>query len=67
MKDGRKFTGEYPYKRMEWTFDELVVQLQRCLPRFPRGKAGLDELVDTCRNADRIDSMQAFFHATRRA
>lgn len=67
MKDGRKFTGEYPYKRMEWTFDELVVQLQRCLPRFPRGKAGLDELVAVAREADRLDSMQAIYEAARRA
>ena len=67
MKDGRKFTGEYPYKRMEWNFDQLVVQLQRCLPGFPRGKAGLDGLVEACRGADRLDSMQGLYQATRRS
>jgi 2-methylcitrate dehydratase PrpD len=66
LKDGRKLTGEYPYQRMEWNFDELVVQLQRCLPRYPRGKAGLDELVAVAREADRLDSMQAIHEAVRR-
>lgn len=66
MKDGRKFKGEYPYQRMEWNFDELVVQLQRCLPGFPRGATGLNALVEACRGTDRLDSMQALFEVTRR-
>ncbi len=67
MKDGRKFKGEYPYKRMEWNFDQLAVQLQRCLPGFPRGAAGLNALVEACRGTDGLDAMQALFEVTRRA
>jgi hypothetical protein len=51
---------------MEWNFDELVVQLQRCLPGFPRGVAGLNALVEACRGADRLDSMKGLFEITRR-
>jgi len=65
LKDGRKLSGEYPYKRMEWNFDELVGQLQRCLPRYPGGKAGLDSLVSTCRSADGLGSVQPLFDAMR--
>ena len=66
LKDGRKLEGEYPYKRMEWNFDELVVQLQRCLPGYPRGKVGLDPLVNACRSADGLASVQPLFDAMRR-
>ncbi len=66
MKDGAKHVGEYPYQRMEWTFDQLAVQLQRCLPGYGLGKAGLDSLVATTQATDQLPSVERFYQVTRR-
>ena len=64
MKDGRTHAGEYPYQRMEWNFDQLVVQLQDCLPGYPAGKSGFDALVALARDLDGLPSMAAIIAAT---
>ncbi len=64
MKDGRKHRGEYPYQRMEWNFDQLVVQLQDCLPGYPAGKAGIDALVALARDLNGLPSVAAIIAAT---
>jgi hypothetical protein len=67
MKDGARYVGEYPYERMAWNLDQLVVQLQRCLPRYPLGKPGLDRLVETVRDAHQLASMERIYQVTRPA
>jgi hypothetical protein len=64
MKDGRTHTGEYPYQRMEWNFDQLVAGLQECLPGYPAGKTGFDALVDLTRHLDALPSMEGIIAAT---
>jgi 2-methylcitrate dehydratase PrpD len=64
LKDGRRFEGEYPYERMEWNFDQLAAQLQRCLPGFPGGKPALDGLVAAVRATEQHGSVERLVHAT---
>lgn len=66
LNDGRKFEGEYPYERMEWNLDQLAVQLQRCLPGYPGGKAALDGLVEAVRKTDEMTSVGPLLKATVR-
>ncbi len=67
MKDGRTYSGEYPYERMEWSFDQLVLRLQDCLPGYRPGKSGFDALVELTRGADRLASMEKVFELTKEA
>ena len=67
LKDGRKHTGEYPYERMEWNFDELVAQLQACLPGYPAGKPGFDALVALTRDLQTLPSVAGIIAATAAA
>ena len=52
LKNGTRHDGDYPYERMSWNFDQLVHQIQACLPGFPSGQAGLDALVNLVQQAD---------------
>jgi 2-methylcitrate dehydratase PrpD len=61
LKNGTRLEGDYPYDRMSWNFNQLVSQLQACLPGFPSGKAGFDALVNVVRQVDSLPSMQAIF------
>lgn len=65
MKDGKTHSGEFPYARMEWNFDQLVPWLQRCVPEFPLGQAGMDRLVAMMRDADQLPSVAPLFEATQ--
>ena len=64
LKDGRKHVGEYPYQRMEWNFDQLLVQLQDCLPGYPAGQPGFDALAALARHLDTLPSVQSIIAAT---
>jgi len=64
MNDGTIYSGEYPYRRMEWTYDELVTHLHDCLPAYPLGKSGFDTLVETVRGADALPSVVPLLTAT---
>ena len=65
MKNGVTYSGEYPYERMAWNFDQLVGRLEECLPGYSLGKSGFDALVETVRGADRLTSMEPIFQVTR--
>ncbi len=56
MKDGATFMGSYPYKRMEWNFDQTVARLQECVPGVPGGQTQLDALVELMRTAENLPS-----------
>ena len=64
MKDGGEHRGEYPYQRMEWNFDQLVVQLQDCLPGYPAGKPGFDTLASLARELHTLPSVTGIIAAT---
>ena len=64
MKDGRKHVGEYPYQRMEWNFEQLVAQMQDCLPGYPSGKAGFDALVSLACDLQDLPSVASIIKAT---
>lgn len=53
LNDGRTLSAEYPYARMAWDLDELVRNLQRCLPGFPGGATSLNRLVGEVMNLER--------------
>ncbi len=65
MKNGTTYTGEYPYSRMEWNFDQLAARLQDCLPGYPPGKPGFDALVAAVRGADGLASVAPLFLAAK--
>jgi hypothetical protein len=65
MKDGTVHKGEYPYQRLEWTFDQLVPRLQECLPGIPGGKPALDRLVATMSGADRLTSVDGIYQVLK--
>ena len=65
MKDGTVYTGEYPYERLVWTFDQLAVRLQDCLPGYFLGKAVFDASVETIRGADRLTSVDPIFQVLK--
>ena len=65
MKNGTTYSGEYPYERMVWNFDQLEARLQQCLPGYSLGKSGFDALVETTRGADRLPSVARIFEVTK--
>jgi hypothetical protein len=65
MKNGATYSGEYPYERMAWNFDQLASRLEECLPGYSLGKSGFDALVDTLRGADRLTSVESIFRVTK--
>ena len=65
MKNGATHAGEFPYERLEWSFDQLVERLQDCVPGYSLGKSGLDALVETMRGAERLTSMEPIFQVTK--
>jgi len=65
MKNGAVYKGEYPYKRMVLTFDQLVVRHQECLPGYSLGKAGMDAVVETIRGVDRLPSVDRIFQVMK--
>jgi hypothetical protein len=65
MKDGKAYSGDYPYARMCWNFDQLVERLHDMEAKFPLGKAGLDALIDACRKADTLAGIGDLHALTR--
>ncbi len=65
MKNGASHSGDYPYQRMEWNFEQLVTRLQDCVPGYSLGKAGFDALVETVRDADCLTSVDRIFEVTK--
>jgi 2-methylcitrate dehydratase PrpD len=65
MKDGRTFSAEYPYERMEWNYAQLVERLQECLPGYVLGKSGFDALVETVQGTDGLASVEPIQQVTR--
>jgi hypothetical protein len=63
---GATFTATLPYARMSWMFDELVENLQRCLPGLRGGAAQLDRLVEVTRQLDEADSVAPLIEALQR-
>jgi 2-methylcitrate dehydratase PrpD len=61
MKDGLAYGDDYPYSRMEWNFDELATQLERCADGIPGGHAKLAEAVMVVRAMDDLDSVAPLF------
>ena len=65
LKDGRAFFGDYPYRRMAWTFDQLVPRLAACAPGVPGGQAALDRLVEAVRATDQHASVEPLHAALK--
>ena len=66
MNDGRAFTGDYPYARMLWNYDQLVERLKDSGPKYPLGgSAGMAALVDLVRTVDGMASVEPLLRATR--
>ena len=66
MNDGTTCSGEYPYQRMEWNFDQLVTNLQDCMPGFPIGARGFAGLVELTRRLDTLPSVDAIVEFSKR-
>lgn len=65
VKDGTTYSGEYPYARMAWTYDQLVERLRGCVPGYPLGQAGFDALVQTLRGAETLATVEPILEVTR--
>ena len=65
MRDGRSYSGDYPYERMQWNFDGLVERLQDLRAKFPLGPGGLDALIEAMRSAEQMPSVAPLFALTR--
>ena len=46
LKNGTELSGQFPYSRLEWEFDELVNRLKGCVTPLKQGSAGFSRLVD---------------------
>jgi len=65
MNDGTRYSGHYPYARMQWNFDGLVEHLEDLKEKWPLGPAGLQALIDACRAADTLPSVEPLHALTR--
>ena len=54
-KDGRRFTREGTGHEFIWDFEEHARRLQPVAPGLAIRPAQFSELIDTCRNLERID------------
>lgn len=52
MKNGTTFTENYPYSRMEWTLDQLVIRLGESAPNSNVRRARFDALIAAVRGLD---------------
>jgi len=66
MNSGMSYTGDYPYARMCWDLEGLVDHLHDLEAKFPLGAAGLNKIIDACRNLESLSSV-ADLHALTRA
>ena len=67
MKDGTKYTGDYPYHpRLEWTYDEVAKHLEDCLPGFALGEAGLKKIVATVSDLENHSSVQPLIDVVKK-
>ena len=55
-KDGRSFTREGTGREFIWDFEEHVRRIQPVVPGLAIPPAQFGELVDACRNLERIDA-----------
>jgi hypothetical protein len=58
---GLAYQADYPYHRMEWDFEQLALQLRRCVDGIPGGQLKLDQTVATVAAMDEYDSPAALF------
>jgi 2-methylcitrate dehydratase PrpD len=55
-KDGRHYTREGTGREFIWDFEEQVRRIQPVAPGLAIPAARFTELIDTCRNLDRVDA-----------
>jgi len=65
MKSGATHTADYPYERLQWSFEQLVERLQECLPGYSGGKTAFDALAETMRGAERLASVERIFQIVK--
>ena len=54
-KDGRSYTGEGSGRKFIWDFEEEARRIRPIAPGVAIGEAQFAELIDACRNLDRLD------------
>jgi len=64
MNNGARYSGEYPYSRMEWDFQTLADNLQACTVGYPGGKTSFDKLVEITRQLDTLKSVSPIIELT---
>ena len=65
LKDGRAYTGSYPYERLLWNYDGLVERLRASGPKYPiNGVAGLAAMIDLCRTTNQMATIDPLIKAT---
>jgi hypothetical protein len=55
-KDGRHYTREGTGREFIWDFEEQARRIQPVAPGLAIPAARFAELIDTCRNLDRVDA-----------
>jgi hypothetical protein len=55
-KDGQSFTKEGTGREFIWDFEEHARRIQPVVPGLAIGSGQFSELIDCCRNLDRVDN-----------
>jgi hypothetical protein len=58
-KDGRSFTKEGTGREFIWDFEEQARRIRPIAPGIAISETQFAELIDTCRNLDRLDRAAA--------
>jgi hypothetical protein len=65
MKNGATFVEDYPYARMEWTFDQLVARLGDCAPEPGVRRSRFDRLTSVIRGLEGEPDIEGVLSSAR--
>ncbi|MEX2446183.1 MAG: hypothetical protein WD734_02500, partial [Dehalococcoidia bacterium] len=66
MRDGATYSGEYPYERMAWDFDQLLARLDDPAANYPLFRPAYDALLEAVRGIDSLANVDRLFELTTR-
>jgi 2-methylcitrate dehydratase PrpD len=64
LKDGRSFTRQSTGREFIWDFEEEARRIHGVVPGIPIPESQFDELINACRNLDRLDALDQLIGLT---